>query len=184
MAIERLAAAGYVHIGMDHFARPHDELARAAAQRTLQRDFQGYSARGRHDLIGLGVSAIGSIGDAYAQNHKHLSAYYRAVDQNRLPIERGLILSMDDRIRRDVIHDIMCHGAVDRAAISERYAMHFDTYFARELLDLVALAQDGLVEIGGIIRVTPTGRFLLRNIAMVFDAYLRGGQAPAYSKAV
>lgn len=184
MTFERLTAAGYVHIGMDHFALPDDELARALRNGTLHRNFQGYSTLAECDLVGFGVSAIGSTDRAYAQNHKHLADYYRSIDQGRLPIERGFALTVDDRVRREVIRNIMCNGVVGRHQIGRRYALDFDVYFAAELRALAPLAADGLVELDHCIRVTDAGRFFLRNIAAVFDAYLNAGRTADYSQAV
>ena len=185
LTVERLTAAGYVYIGMDHFALPEDDLARALRNGSLHRNFQGYSTHGDCDLIGLGVSAIGSVGGCYAQNHKRLAAYYQALDQGRLPIERGLALSMDDKVRRDIIQRLMCNGVLVRNEIEECYALDFSSYFATELAKLQSLAADGLLAITtDTITVTDRGRALLRNIAMVFDAYLSAAAAPAYSKVI
>ena len=171
--VERLTAAGYQHIGMDHFALPEDELCTAQAQGHLHRNFQGYSTRAECDLVGLGVSSIGQVGNAYAQNFKELSQYYAALDEDRLPIERGIALSTDDLLRREVIQQLMCHGKLDGSSIGARYSLDFRTYFAKELRELEALQQDGLVVIDGeTVTITERGRFLLRTIAMPFDAYL------------
>jgi oxygen-independent coproporphyrinogen-3 oxidase len=171
--VERLTAAGYLHIGMDHFALPEDELCTAQSQGHLHRNFQGYSTRAECDLVGLGVSSIGQVGNAYAQNFKELSQYYAALDEDRLPIERGLALNTDDLVRREIIQQLMCHGKLDGSGIGARYALDFRTYFAKELRELDALQQDGLVVIDGeTVTITERGRFLLRTIAMPFDAYL------------
>ena len=185
LTVERLTAAGYVYIGMDHFALPDDELARALRTGDLHRNFQGYSTHASCDLIGLGVSAIGAVGNSYSQNGKHLSGYYQALDQGRLPIDRGIALSMDDQVRREVIQHVMCDGALVKSDIESRYALEFDRYFAREIAALKSLGTDGLItDDGAVIRVTPRGRALLRNIAMVFDAYLRPASSPQYSKVI
>lgn len=174
--------AGYVGIGMDHFAKPGDELALALENGTLHRNFMGYTTRRAGDLVGLGVSAIGSIAGAYAQNHKKLSRYYVAVDGGTLPTERGYLLSEDDRIRGDVILSLMCRFDVDLDQIAPR------PYFADALLKLQPLAEDGLVEIrGGRISATPLGRWFVRNVAMCFDAHLANTerrQAPTFSRTV
>lgn len=172
-ALERLCGAGYVYIGMDHFARADDELARAQQAGTLQRNFQGYSTHGDCDIVGLGVTAIGRIGDTYHQNARDLVSYYAALDAGRLPVAKGLKLTADDMIRREAISEIMCHGSLNMTAFGARHALVFGTYFARSLERLTALASDGLVSIDAeAIRVTPRGRLLVRNIAMCFDAYL------------
>ena len=183
-AIERLGEAGYVHIGMDHFAKPGDELAVAQRQGRLTRDFQGYSAGGECDLIGLGVSAIGKIGPTYVQNLKALDQYYAALDHETLPVLRGIELTPDDLVRRAVIQALACQFMVSREAISQGHLVDFDQYFARELADLERLVDDGLVEIDEEwIHVTPRGRLLVRAVCMVFDKYLRAAEKRAsYSR--
>ncbi|MGN6227445.1 MAG: oxygen-independent coproporphyrinogen III oxidase [Dyella sp.] len=185
-ALERLTAAGYVYIGMDHFARADDELARAQSAGQLQRNFQGYSTHGDCDIVGLGVSAIGRIGDSYSQNARDLTGYYAALDAGRLPVARGLLLDEDDVIRRAAIGELMCHGKLDMAGFGARHRLLFDTYFAQALERLRALADDGLVTLDErMIRVTSRGRLLLRIIAMCFDAYLDDEASPArYSRAI
>lgn len=181
-ALDMLCAAGYVYIGMDHFARADDELASAQRAGTLQRNFQGYSTHGGCDIVGLGVSAIGRIGDSYSQNARDLAGYYAALDAGRLPVARGIALSVDDRLRREAINQLMCHGALDMGAFGERHGVRFDTYFADALERLLPMQADGLVEIDGDgIRVTPRGRMLSRIVAMCFDAYLEG-PAQRYSR--
>jgi oxygen-independent coproporphyrinogen-3 oxidase len=186
MTVERLSDAGYLYIGMDHFALPEDPLAIAQAQGKLHRNFQGYSSQPDCDLVGLGVSSIGKVGLAYAQNAKTLSAYYECIEtQHQLAIKRGLKLSSDDRVRRDVIQALMCHGSVDRNSIEREHCIEFGEYFADELRQLESLRVDGLVEsIEETIAVSNKGRFLVRNVAMIFDAYLQKNAAPAYSKAI
>lgn len=172
-ALRRLGDAGYVYIGMDHFARADDELAQAQRAGTLQRNFQGYSTHGDCDILGLGASAISRVGDSYSQNAKELLDYYAALDAGRLPIVRGLMLDRDDLIRRELIGQLMCHGHIDMAAFGEKHRLVFGEYFASELDRLQHMAEDGLVTIDhGTISVTARGRLLLRNIAMCFDAYL------------
>lgn len=172
--VARLTAAGYVHIGMDHFARPDDELARAQAAGTLHRNFQGYSTRADCDLVGVGMSAIGRVGDSYAQNAKTLRDYYDAIDAGGLAIARGVRLDDDDRIRRDVISRVMCHMSLDFGAIEQAHAIEFAAYFASELGELADLAADGLVAIDEHgLRVLPAGRLLVRVVAQVFDRYRR-----------
>jgi oxygen-independent coproporphyrinogen-3 oxidase len=185
-ALERLTAAGYVYIGMDHFARADDELARAQRAGQLQRNFQGYSTHGECDIVGLGVSAIGRIGDNYSQNARDLTGYYAALDAGRLPVARGLHLDEDDVIRRAAIGELMCHGELDMAVFGLRHRLIFATYFAQALERLRALADDGLVTLDArMIRVTSRGRLLLRIIAMCFDAYLDDDASPVrYSRAI
>ncbi|OGU12013.1 MAG: oxygen-independent coproporphyrinogen III oxidase [Gemmatimonadetes bacterium RIFCSPLOWO2_12_FULL_68_9] len=174
--------AGYVGIGMDHFAKPGDELALALENGTLHRNFMGYTTRRAGDLLGLGVSAIGSIAGAYAQSHKKLSRYYAAVDHGTLATERGYVLSDDDRIRGEVILSLMCRFEVDLDQIAPRPS------FADALRKLQQLADDGLVEIrGGRISATPLGRVFVRNVAMCFDAHLARTErrpAPTFSRTV
>ncbi len=187
LTIEKLLAAGYVYIGMDHFALPDDELVIAQGNGTLHRNFQGYSTRGYLDLIGLGVSSIGKVGDNYIQNLKTLPEYYGALDRGELPVHRGYAMTRDDIIRRDVIQQIMCYGVLDYAATAKRHGIDFHEYFAKELVALEPLVADGLAEfVEPGLRVTPAGRLLLRHLAMVFDAYLTSAQASGqrFSKAI
>ncbi|MDR3415178.1 MAG: oxygen-independent coproporphyrinogen III oxidase [Nevskia sp.] len=180
LTIERLLDAGYVYIGMDHFALPGDELATALRAGTLQRNFQGYSTRGGLDLVGLGMSSIGRLGEVYSQNARTVGAYQAALDAGRLPVERGVRLSQDDCIRRDVIGALMCGGRLDYAVIEDRYELDFGSYFAAELRQMEQLERDGLVETDQRgLTVTDTGRYLLRVIAMPFDAYLPKAAAAA-----
>ncbi len=176
-AIERLGEAGYLYIGMDHFARPTDELAIAQAQGRLTRDFQGYTASGDGDLVGLGNSAIGKIGPTYVQNEKALDAYYGAIDRGELPVLRGIVLNPDDVARRAVIQALACHFSLSKEAIEIGHLMDFDRYFATEMRDLEAMEKDGLVELeDDWIHVTPLGRLLVRSVCAVFDRYLRATQ--------
>ena len=173
-AIRTLGEAGYTYIGMDHFAKPGDELAVAQRQGRLTRDFQGYASGGDCDLIGLGVSAIGKVGPTYAQNVKTLEDHYGLLDQGRLPVLRGIQLTPDDILRRAVIQALACHFSLSKESIEIAYLIDFDRYFAPELKMLDALAADGLVELeGDWIHVTPRGRLLVRAVCMVFDRYLR-----------
>jgi oxygen-independent coproporphyrinogen-3 oxidase len=179
-ARERLLAAGYRAIGMDHFARPDDELATALDAGRLRRNFMGYTVQDAGDMIGLGVSAIGLVEGAYVQIHKKLSDYYAALDAGRLPVERGYALSADDLLRADVIQSLMCAFAVDRAAVERRHGVDFAAYFREELAQVQGLAAEGLVEVvpAGI-RVTPLGELFVRNVAMCFDRYLAATQQAA-----
>ncbi len=179
LAIERLTAAGYRHIGMDHFALPDDDLSVAQQGGSLHRNFMGYTTHADCDLIGLGVSAISHIGDSFSQNPRDLPAWEIAVDSGKSPVWRGLELSFDDRLRADVIQQLMCLGFVDIASVEKRHGIDFWPYFGDALLRLGPLAGDGLVEYDAQ-RVTATsrGRLLLRIIAMCFDNYLERA-APA-----
>lgn len=184
--LEMLTAAGYVYIGMDHFARAEDDLARAQRAGTLQRNFQGYSTHGDCDIVGLGVSAIGRIGETYSQNARDLKGYYLPLENGRLPVVRGLHLSEDDRVRRDLIGELMCHGHLDKVAFGERHRLDFDRHFADDLARLGPLAADGLVALDArSIDITPRGRLLIRHIAMCFDSYLRNRSAgEGFSRAI
>jgi len=174
LAIERLRRAGYLYIGMDHFARPGDELAVAQGQGRLQRNFQGYSTQAGSDLLGFGASAIGSIGPSYYQNAKDLPGYYAALDGGRLPVWRGVELTADDLVRRAVIQALICNFRLSMESIELSWLIDFRAYFAEELKDLQRLAGDGLVELqSDWIVVTPRGRLLVRAVCMVFDRYLR-----------
>ncbi|MFP5373345.1 MAG: oxygen-independent coproporphyrinogen III oxidase [Gammaproteobacteria bacterium] len=177
LAIERLTAAGYAYIGMDHFALPDDELARAQQRGGLHRNFMGYTTHADSDLVGLGVSAISHVGDTFSQNPRELPAWEAALDQGRLPVTRGIRLDEDDQLRADLIQSLMCRGEIPVAALERRYAIDFETYFADALQRLQPLVEDRLVALApGSIRATSRGRLLLRNIAMCFDRYLH---APA-----
>lgn len=181
LAINRLAQAGYRHIGMDHFALPTDELVRAQDAGTLQRNFQGYSTHAECDLVGLGMSAIGRVGDCYVQNARDLVGYYAALDNGRLPIVKGLSLTFDDVVRGEIIQRLMCDGRVFFADVERRHSITFGDYFARELVRLHALANDGLVELKrDRVEITPAGRLLVRVVAMAFDAWIaRPGETGA-----
>ena len=173
LAIERLNAAGYSYIGLDHFALPGDDLSVALAAGSLQRNFMGYTTHAESDLIGLGASSISHVGDSYSQNYRDLPPWESAVDQGRLPIARGLALDDDDVLRAQVIQQLMCRGVIDRAQVETRFAIDFDLYFAESLARLLPLAADGLVTFDGSrIVATSRGRLMLRIIAMCFDRYL------------
>ena len=172
--INSLTAAGYQFIGMDHFARPDDELAIAQREGILHRNFQGYTTQGDTDLLGMGVSAISMIGDCYAQNQKELKQYYQQVDETGTALWRGIALTRDDCIRRDVIKALICNFRLDFASVDAQWDLTFDSYFADDMKLLAPLAKDGLVDVDEKgIQVTPKGRLLIRNICMCFDAYLR-----------
>jgi oxygen-independent coproporphyrinogen-3 oxidase len=183
--IERLTAAGYVYIGMDHFAKPDDELAIAQRDETLYRNFQGYSTHADCDLVGLGVTSIGMVGDSYSQNEKTLEAYDAALAAGRLPVMRGLVLNADDKLRRDVITRLICHFHLDFARIEAAHGIRFRDYFARELGELAAMQDDGLLAVTDTeITVQPAGKLLIRNICMVFDRYLRERADQRFSKVI
>jgi oxygen-independent coproporphyrinogen-3 oxidase len=186
LAMRTFTRAGYEYIGMDHFAKPADELAQAQRLGHLHRNFQGYSTRAECDLVGLGVSAIGSIGPTYSQNVKTLEEYYDRVNQDAMPVMRGIELSADDLVRRAVIHTLMCHFALSMESIEIAYLIDFERYFATELAKLAEYEALGLVEIDGDwITVTPRGRVVVRGICMVFDKYLRLAETRArYSRVV
>lgn len=183
-AVAQLSAAGYEYVGMDHFALPGDPLLKARESHTLQRNFQGYTSHGHCDLIGLGVSAISSVGTAYWQNSKDLSQYKLDLSHGRLPVERGITMTRDDYITRDTIQRLMCDQSIDFERFQQRFGVTFQDYYEPELEKLNDLRRDGLVEISATqLRVTPMGQYLLRNIAMVFDTYL-SPQAGGFSKAI
>ncbi len=185
LAIRKLTEAGYVYIGMDHFAKPDDELARAQQAGTLYRNFQGYSTHADCDLIGLGATSIGMIGDSYSQNLKGLEDYYARIDAGQLPVFRGVRLDADDRLRRAVITALICHFSLEFATIERQYGIVFGDYFAAELAALAELQADGLLAVSASgIRVLPPGRLLIRNICMAFDRYLREHGQRRFSKVI
>jgi len=186
LAIRRLTEAGYVYIGMDHFAKPGDELTVAQRQGRLHRNFQGYSTQAECDLLAFGVSAIGKIGPVYSQNVKTLDEYYDALDRNELPVLRGVELTADDLLRRSIIQALMCHFELSIESIEIAHLIKFRDYFADELEDLRVMEEAGLVSIADDwISVMPAGRMLVRGIAMVFDRYLRSDRERArYSKVI
>jgi len=186
LAIATLTAAGYAYIGMDHFARPGDDLAVAQAQGRLHRNFQGYSTHADMDMVACGVSAISAVAGTYCQNVKTLDAYYDLIERNELPIERGIRLDMDDALRRTIIQMLMCQFELSIPAIEEAYPIVFADYFAAELARLDALAADGLLKRDAHwISVSPKGRLLIRNVCMVFDRYLgKGMPAVRFSRTV
>ena len=186
LCINRLTAAGYVYIGMDHFARPQDDLAIAQRQGRLHRNFQGYSTHAETDLIACGISAISAVGGSYSQNEKTLDAYYERIEQQQLPVARGIRLDMDDLLRRTVIQRLMCNFELSMPSLEIAYPIVFADYFANELAQLKTFEADGLLAIDHEwIVVKPAGRLLIRNICMVFDQYLRtpGGTA-RYSRTI
>lgn len=184
--VQTLTERGYVFIGMDHFAKPDDELSVALEKGLLQRNFQGYSTYADCDLVAIGVSSIGKIGNTYSQNERDIDAYYAAIDEGRLPVMRGYQLNQDDILRRNIIQDLMCRFALDYRVYEDISGTPFDRYFKDELADLEKLADLGLVSLNKQgLTVTPKGRFLIRNIAMVFDYHLRHKETKAkYSQTV
>ena len=188
LAIEKLTAAGYVFIGMDHFALPDDDLAQAQERGSLHRNFMGYTTHADSDLLGLGVSAISHIGDSFSQNPRDLPSWQIALDEGRLPVFRGMRLEEDDVLRAELIQSLMCQGVIPVAALERRYGIDFAAYFAEALDQLQPLVADGLVRIEpDRIAATTQGRLLLRNIAMCFDRYLtppQEGVAPRFSRAI
>jgi len=184
--IERLTDGNrYVYIGMDHFARPADELVTAQRNKTLQRNFQGYSTRGNADIYAFGMSAISQIPDVYWQNEKELAKYYGALDDSRLPLSRGYVLTEEDKIRRETIMRVMCDLSLDYAAMSGKLGIRFEDHFATELAALKPFAADGLVSFtpGGL-EVTEGGRLFIRNIAMCFDNTLAPAGERRHSRTV
>ena len=186
LAIRRLTEAGYVFIGMDHFAKPNDELAVAQRQGRLHRNFQGYSTHAEADLMAFGVSAIGKVGPSYCQNVRTLDEYYDSLDQGVLPIFRGIELKADDLLRRSIIQALMCHFELSIESIEIAHLIDFKSYFAAELADLREMEQGGLLTIDDQwITVEPRGRLLVRGIAMAFDKYLRTDRERVrYSKVI
>nr|BCX00691.1 MAG: oxygen-independent coproporphyrinogen III oxidase [Bacteroidota bacterium] len=170
--VERLTAAGYVYIGMDHFALPDDALSRAQIEGTLQRNFMGYTTHADADLLAVGMSGIGELEAAYVQNTRDLSRYREMIRQGRLPVAAGYRMSFDDRLRRFVIRQLMNYGFLDKPRIEAQWGIDFDTYFADALRALTTLAEDGLLELDpDRIRVTFAGRLLIRHVARCFDVH-------------
>lgn len=172
-AREQFLAAGYVSIGMDHFALPHDPLSLALSNGQLQRNFQGYSLKLAEDLVGLGISSTGLVDGCYAQNHKTMEAYYAALDAQTIPVFRGKVLTLDDQIRKWTIHSMMCDFKLDTSDFEKRFGVSFDFYFAHELHKIHTLVSEGLLDrVGKDLVPTPAGSLFIRNVASVFDAYL------------
>jgi oxygen-independent coproporphyrinogen-3 oxidase len=186
MTIDHLEAAGYVYIGMDHFARPDDELAIAQREGTLYRNFQGYSTHSDCDLVAMGVTSISMVGPTYSQNMRGLEEYYARIDAGRLPMFRGIELTQDDLIRRDVITRLICNFTLDFKSVENAWDISFQDYFGADLEKLGQMQEDGLLEMDDRgIRVLPRGRLLIRNVCMVFDAYLPpASQQKNFSKVI
>ncbi|WP_353173446.1 oxygen-independent coproporphyrinogen III oxidase [Paracandidimonas soli] len=184
-AMQRLLDAGYIYIGLDHFARPDDELNRARLDYSLHRNFQGYTTRAECDLVGLGVSAIGKVGRSYSQSTRSLKSYYAHLDAGRLPIEKGFGLSSDDVLRADVIMTVMCSNPIDFDSFNRRYDIDFKTYFSKELSELEPFREGGLLEADDQgIRILPTGRLFVRAMGMVFDRYIGQPTGSTYSRLI
>lgn len=182
---ERLLEAGYVYIGMDHFAKPDDELAVAQRNETLYRNFQGYSTHAECDLVGMGATSISLINNTYAQNRKGLDDYYAAIDAGELAVFRGVELSEDDELRRDVITRLISHFHLNFAKIETQWKVNFKEYFAKEMVNLQPMVEDGLIGLTeDDLYVSAKGRLLIRNICMVFDAYLKPGAENRFSKVI
>ncbi|TVQ43316.1 MAG: oxygen-independent coproporphyrinogen III oxidase [Gloeocapsa sp. DLM2.Bin57] len=189
MTITELTNNGYVYIGMDHFAKPNDELAIAQREGQLHRNFQGYTTKPESDLLGFGMTSISMLYDGYFQNQKRLRDYYQAIEQHKFPIERGVKLTHDDILRRTIIMELMCQFRLNQRDLEQKYHLGFDfdfeTYFRQEIPELKDLEADGLLTLSEEgIEVTPTGRLLIRNIAAVFDTYLKKQKTQTYSKAI
>ena len=182
--VEQLTEAGYLYVGMDHFVKPDDELASAMHNGTLHRNFQGYSTQMAPELIGIGVSSISNTGDLYAQNAKRIDDYFDLLDKGQLPIERGIVLSDEDKLRREVIMQLICRMQLDMRKIEQRFEIDFATFFRNELAALKNMANEGLLTMTDRwIHITGTGRPLIRNICMIFDAYSDGEQT-RFSKTI
>ena len=174
IAIEKLQAAGYVYIGMDHFAKETDDLVKAQQTGTLQRNFQGYSTHANSDIIAMGITSISSIGDNYCQNVKTLEEYEDRINNNRIPVYRGLELEADDLLRREVINQLMCNFKLDITRLESKWGINFSSYFESVIDTLHTMAEDGLLKIDDTsITVTLEGRLLVRSVCMLFDRYLQ-----------
>ncbi|MGQ9425724.1 oxygen-independent coproporphyrinogen III oxidase [Gilvimarinus sp. F26214L] len=185
MAIERLQEAGYVYIGMDHFAKPEDSLVRAQQEGRLQRNFQGYSTHGECDLVAFGVSAISAFGGTYVQNEKELNRYQQRIDGDQRPFHRGFVLSEEDNLRQYVINQLICHFRLDFADVERQFPVRAREHFEDELAQLAPMVEDGLISLNDEgIRVHNSGRLLIRRICMVFDAYLKANNQIRYSRII
>jgi oxygen-independent coproporphyrinogen-3 oxidase len=171
--ISKLHAAGYQYIGMDHFAKPDDELSLAQNNGQLHRNFQGYTTHSDCDLVAMGVSAISQIGDLYYQNSHDLATYTQLVEAQSTAIFRGVSLTADDKVRRDLITQLICHFKLDTQGFAAKHQLNFNQYFAEEISEIEKLAADKLLSFNdGVIQITPAGRILVRRICMIFDAYM------------
>lgn len=183
--IQKLSDADYHYVGMDHFAKPDDELAKAQAEGKLHRNFQGYTTHGQCDLIGFGVSSISQIGDYYLQNQVTVDAYEHALVDNQLPTMKYREITLDDKIRRSVIAELLCHLKIDFAALDQEYGVNSKDYLAESLAELEPMVADELVVIDDVqVRITEKGRLLVRNACMAFDHYLKQHEQQRFSKAI
>jgi len=183
-SMDFLLEQGYAYIGMDHFALPEDPLAIAQQQGHLYRNFQGYSTHADCDIVGLGLSSIGQVGDSFSQNEKNLQQYYETIESGDLPVIKGQIIQADDKIRRAVIMDLICHFKLDFDKIEANFNIDFNNYFADALNELGEMHKDGLIELTeNSIKVMEIGKLLIRNICMVFDAYLSSSKTQ-FSKTI
>jgi oxygen-independent coproporphyrinogen-3 oxidase len=175
--IDRLTSAGYIYVGMDHFALPDDELVTARRDGTLQRNFQGYSTHRHCDLVGMGVSSISSIGSVFSQNSVSTSEYESLIESGKLPVRKGVVVDADDQLRADVIQSLMCYDELLFDDFDAKHDIDFRQYFGAEIERFTPLSDDGLVELSeNGVRITPKGRLLLRNIAMIFDRYINDAE--------
>jgi len=185
MSTQRLLDAGYIYIGLDHFAKPDDELHKAMEDLSLHRNFQGYTTRAECDLIGFGVSAIGKVGDSYCQSVRTIREYYEQLDQGKLPVEKGFSLDKDDLLRREVIMTLMCSMPLNIAQIERSYDIQFSSYFEEELKELRQYEEVGFIQVSpDAITVTAKGRLFVRATAMLFDKYLKLARTATYSKLI
>ena len=185
MTIERLQQAGYVYIGMDHFATADDPLVKAQQNGTLHRNFQGYSTHANCDIIAMGITAISRVGDNYCQNVRSLEEYQSRIEAGRLAVFRGVELEPDDVLRREIINQLMCHNRLDIARVEDKWGIRFSQYFADAMRGLEKMAADGLVELSPTaLVITPAGRLLSRSVAMLFDRYLPNERKDAFSKVI
>jgi oxygen-independent coproporphyrinogen-3 oxidase len=185
ITIEEFTNAGYEYIGMDHFAKPTDELVIAQREGKLWRNFQGYTTKKGVDLIGIGMSSISMLDRYYGQNYKTVRPYYEAIDSGVLPTYRGIELNDDDVIRREVITELICNFRLRKRDIENRFGISFDDYFEGELEELKPMEEDGLLKLTGEgIEVLPLGRLLIRNICMVFDVYTKRRRERRFSRTI
>jgi len=185
LIIEKLSAAGYQYIGMDHFAKPDDELAIAQNQGGLYRNFQGYSTHADCDLVAMGITAISKVGNCYSQNVRTIEEYDRVIGSSHIPVLRGIVLNEDDKIRRHVITQLMCHFKLDYNQLKKDKGIVFSEYFQREITSLSEMEKDGLLQLGDSeLKVEAAGRLLIRNICMAFDRYLEQPRQQSYSKVI
>lgn len=185
MSLRRLLAEGYVYIGLDHFAKPDDSLAKATLDGSLHRNFQGYTTRAECDLIGLGLSSIGKVGHSYSQNFRTLDEYYAILDAGLLPVEKGYHLSQDDLLRRQIIMDLMCSNTIDFNAIEKKFGISFTKYFSSELKQIQLFADFGLIALNeNSIRILPKGRLFVRAVGMAFDRYVSHETTAKFSRLI